>query len=198
MQKYGQKEPPEHAVKNNDIAALRSLRISDIFLNLGKDDRRTHLHYSIVNDCFEIMKMLLRHGHSVDARDSFGRTALHYVAFNNNFKVMKMLRQYHASVNAKSNIGKKPLHRAACNNSIAVIKFLLRNGANIHDKNNGGWTPFHVAAMHNQSEAMKVLLKRGTDHVLRDEDIISTGAVEQLKNHLASISLFVALSNVRG
>ena len=174
MQKYGSKEPPKHAVKNNDIAALRSLRMSAIFLNLGKDDRRTHLHYSIVNDCFEIMKMLLRHGHSVDARDNFGRTALYYVAFNNNIKVMKMLRQYHASVNAK---GKKPLRRAACNNSIAVIKFLLRNGANIHDKNNGGWTPFHVAAMHNQSEAMEVLLKRGADLVLLMPETI---LVEQL------------------
>lgn len=90
------------------------------------------------------------------------------------------------------------MHRAACNNSIAVITFLLRNGANIHDKNNGGWTPFDVAAMHNQSEAMEVLLKRGADPVLRDEDIISKGEVEQLKNHLASISLFVTLSNVRG
>ena len=141
LQKYGKEEPLKHAVKKCDIDAVRSLLKFDIFLNLRKDDRLTHLHDSVANDCFEIMKLLLEHGHSANARDDFGRTAIQYAAFNNNIEAMKLLIKYHASVNAKNNIGDNSLHRAAYNNSIAAIKFLFEKGANIHEKNNGGWTP---------------------------------------------------------
>jgi ankyrin repeat protein len=81
------------------------------------------------NEFQEVVKLLLRSGANVDARDSSGETALHKAAEAGDIDLVRLLISKKARLNVKNRIGRSALDLACRKNRSKVIEHLLRSGA---------------------------------------------------------------------
>lgn len=108
---------------------------------------------------YEIVKILLKRGTSVDIHDSDGRTPLHFAAYNGCVKIVDELLEHGADPN-KWDSSKKftALHCAAAVGKVSCIRSLIKYGANV----NAGLTgksPLHYAVLCNACDCVETLLK---------------------------------------
>ena len=73
------------------------------------------LHLAAQFSSASVVKVILKSGADINARDSYQQTPLHYAAQHNNVEVVRMLIERGANVSAVDNGGKVPLHVAVMN-----------------------------------------------------------------------------------
>ncbi len=95
-------------------------------INAVADNSRrvTALHAAAAANRTDIVRLLLEHGASVDARQEHDFTALHTAAQNGNLEMVKLLLQYHASPTVKTDAGKTALDLAGENHHPNVVEYL--------------------------------------------------------------------------
>jgi ankyrin repeat protein len=133
-------------------------------------------------------KLLLEHGATVDARESFGgQTALMWAAARRHPEMIDLLISRGAAVDARSAVrdyqrhiqaegrpksldtgGFTPLLYAARENCMACVDTLLANGADIDLPDPDGVTPLHIAIMNANWDLAKKLIEAGADVQLWD------------------------------
>lgn len=113
--------------------------------DLNGESRRPH---SIV----ATLRVLLKAGARVGARDQFGLTALHHAAQAGHAAVCEFLlslntslRRPRAPIEAESNAEERPLHLAAQGGHADAVRCLLEHGAHPSKSNYLGETPLHLA-----------------------------------------------------
>ena len=67
-------------------------------------DGRTGLHVAAASAYHDVVKVLLYHKCTVDARDHDGKTPLYLATYHGNYEVMKMLVGAFANVNAVTKV----------------------------------------------------------------------------------------------
>ena len=143
----------------------------------------TPLHVAVLNPNPAILKMLLKKGLEIEARDQNGETPLCLVRSNYHHdrqstkfvftsdEIISILIQAGADVNARDNSGNTPLHCAFFIESFIGMKgiqALLEAGADVNAKNINGRTPLHLAGDLAAKRGFNFLIKVGADVNVKD------------------------------
>ncbi len=126
------------------------VRLVSLLLSRGADPRRCEngwscMHEAAMNGDCEVIKMLLRHGISVNCTNSDNWTPLHAAVHKGNLSAVELLILSGADVNACSKGKWTPLHEAAKCNRLNVVGLLLDHRANKNAQSHDGSTPLRVA-----------------------------------------------------
>ncbi|KAJ6789702.1 hypothetical protein PWT90_00566 [Aphanocladium album] len=119
------------------------------------------LHYAAKGGYVDILQLLLKHGATVDARNSSGEAPLHLVSFSGQIEAAKLLLSHGATVNALNGNCETPLHVALKSRQTEVARLLLSHGAAISTLDISGETPLHLASFSGQTEVARLLLSHG-------------------------------------
>src|SRR5712691_7664515 len=116
------------AIRENDLARLKSITASGADVNLRDARGSTPLMHAAAIGSLEAMQLLLKAGADVNAKNGLDTTALIWGA-SDPAKV-RLLVDAGAGVNARSKIGRTPLVIAAGSpGSIESVRLLLSKGA---------------------------------------------------------------------
>ena len=90
---------------------------------------KTSIHGAAYKGFAEGVKMLIKHGVDVSAKDDGGQTALHCAAFKDHPEIAEILIDAGAELNARDANGMTPLSVALHAESTATAEVLERHGA---------------------------------------------------------------------
>ena len=115
------------------------------------------------------VKLLLRHGANLSARNSFGRNALHMVCRegNGSLELLAALAEAGIDVNATDHSGETPLMNATLNQYNHCARYLLDNDADLNVVNGSKGdhnAALHFATMFDVHETLRDLLARGANY----------------------------------
>ena len=124
------------------------------------------LHYAVVMNERQIVKVLLDAGADVNLVDEWGKTPLHEAAFGTvrvkqpDAEIPLMLIGAGADVNARTDSNNTPLHIAAYAGHNSVAQALLRHGADVHA---GPVTPLALTGWSSRKDdpVERLLMKHG-------------------------------------
>jgi ankyrin repeat protein len=133
-------EPFEKAFRAILIGNENGLKdiLKDINIETKDKYNRTLLHYSVIENKINLVRVLLENGADSNVSDKKQWKPLHFAAQNNNIEIAQILIQYGADINALDESGNTVIWRATFSSQGKgdMIKFLLSNGAKPDVKNN--------------------------------------------------------------
>jgi len=109
------------------------------------------------------IRVLLKKGASIDARDRKGETPLLIVTHNNYIDAAKVLINAGADVNAKDNIQDSPYLYAGARGRNEILAMILKHGADLKSINRYGGTALIPAAERGHVKTVQMLIKAGVD-----------------------------------
>ena len=122
----------------------------------------------------ETIKLLLKNGVEINAKDNAGYTALTWAAVEGQTNVVKLLLDKGADFNAKDTKGFTTLMIASEQGQTIVVKLLLDKGADINAKDTNATTALMVAVEggwgHTNTDVVKLLLDKGADINAKDNE----------------------------
>ncbi|RVE47475.1 hypothetical protein evm_007886 [Chilo suppressalis] len=157
-------------------ASAKSLACVKVLLNHGADvnaglSERSPLHYAVLSDAAEVVRVLLEAGACPDTPQVFTETPLHVAASLGSAACTKLLLEAGADVRAALGPGKATaLHLAAEDGHAECTRLLLEHGARIDWPNFRGQTPLHLAALAQSVEVVELLVSRRANVKARDSD----------------------------
>ncbi|KAJ9453142.1 Ankyrin repeat [Diplonema papillatum] len=126
-----------------------------------------------------VFSLLLKHGASVDTRDTLECTPVHVAVKMNRIDFVRKLlaagEEQGFDINTGDKSGNTLLHGAVARCLHEIVTLLLDKGADINKANEDGNTPLHVAAqclqpdMCEWEDLVVDLLRRGADHTATNE-----------------------------
>lgn len=136
--------------------------------------RATPLHLAALADREEAIRLLLRHGAAIEARDIAGETPLHWAASGLSLNAMKVLISLGADVGARDRMGRTALHQVFTAPSAdstlldEVIGLLVAAGIDVNARDHEGVTSLDRAILVGNHYGMAPLLRRGAAVTGRD------------------------------
>lgn len=105
-----------------------AISVVQLLLNAHADPNttvasNTPLHLAVLNKCSELTLLLIRHGASVDAQNSFGKTPLHHAVLNQDTPLIKVLLDHNAHITISSRDGLTPLLAEAVTKSSYIKQY---------------------------------------------------------------------------
>ncbi len=116
------------ASRDSNIDVIRTLLVSGVHPDTSIHGG-TLLHMATR---VELVKLLLAHGASINARNHLRKTPLSEAISLGRDAIANALIEAGADVNLADMYGMTPLHLAIYNGNTAMVKMLLRSGADIH------------------------------------------------------------------
>jgi ankyrin repeat protein len=141
------------------------ININRLFIN-HSEDLSTMLHHAAITGQTDIVKLLLKKGADVDAKNPHNGTPLHLACLYGHFEIAELLINQGADLNAwyghPSFVGDygSPLDCACLSNHFEVVKVLIKHGAKVHDDKRVE-NPLHTACNSGDLEVVKYLLENG-------------------------------------
>ena len=138
------------AAKRGDLNNVITLLGTGAKVNEKERDNNnmTALHVAAMKGNVDIVRLLLKHGADLNAKDSHperGWTPLHYAVYSGRPDVVALLCDSGSKIDAKGANGGTPLHVAAAGYLDRVCKVLMEHGANVYALDAYGNTPVNVA-----------------------------------------------------
>jgi ankyrin repeat protein len=165
------------AVKEKDLASVRSVLMQDRDANRADADRTTALAWAVHADDREIATLLLNAGADVAATNRYGVGPLYLASQNGSAKMLQLLLEHGADPHAALPDGETALMTAARTGNAAAVEVLVAAGADVSAaESSKGQTALMWAAAENNAEAVKALLAAGADIDARS----STGEFDAL------------------
>mmetsp|Transcript_22376 Transcript_22376/g.39004 ORF Transcript_22376/g.39004 Transcript_22376/m.39004 type:complete len:404 (+) Transcript_22376:80-1291(+) len=163
------------AIQHREIKELRQLlsdkRTRRLLVDTASKDGQTPLHYAAWSDQPQAVKLLLRAGANLEARDSAdGTTPLMKACFNGNIQVVHLLTRAGADMNNTSDDLKTALHMAAWEGHLEVVRYLADHGAEVHVEDDGGCAPLHYCIMSGHLEVVEYMLFKRANIAAPDND----------------------------
>src|SRR5438093_881702 len=153
-----------NAVKNHDLATLRTLLKQHADPNAPDIDGTTPLIWAAHNGDSETGKLLISAGANVKATNRYGVNALVEAATLGDVAMMEALLKAGADPNSTYGAGETPLMLAARTGNLNAVKLLIDRGANVNGADEfKGYTPLMFAATENQAEVAKLLIGHGAN-----------------------------------
>jgi ankyrin repeat protein len=145
------------AIRENDLARLKSITASGAYVNLRDARGSTPLMHAAAVGSLEAMKLLLKAGADVNAKNGLETTALIWGSLDP--AKVRMLVEAGANVNARSRLGRTPLQVAASRpGSADAVRLLLTKGADSKAADVRGSTALFEAARVNDIDSLRLLL----------------------------------------
>ncbi len=153
--------PIFNSILQEDFEVVRKYIASKKNVNLQDHNKVSMLHVAAQSGNIEIIRLLLKAGANINARDKQGRTPFLMIGGDDEetgLKIIKLFIAKGADVNVrdKDNYGMTLLMGACDENNLEWVKLLLKAGANPNLKDDDGET----AMMKTTSEEIKKLLKK--------------------------------------
>jgi ankyrin repeat protein len=126
---------------------------------------------SVTADYVEKLRLLIKNGAQVNAKDPGGRTALWQAVGSGNKEAVRLLLENGAQVNEKDRDGRTALWYA----NVEATRLLLENGAQVNEKDRDGRTVLLYTARFEQAttdslEKLRLLIKNGSQVNAKDHD----------------------------
>ena len=142
----------------------------------------------------EIVKLLIKEGADVNARDKYGGTALMAAANNGHTEIAKILIGRGAKVDAVDHSHRTALLFAATGPFPETVKLLLDNKSNPNVVDNGEhFSPLMHAAAEGNLDIVKILLEYGADPDLKDVDGDTAESFAGQKGHTTVVDYLKSL-----
>lgn len=109
------------------VKELLNQRGIDIDFRDPKRKDRTALHWSCKNGHFEVVKVLIERGASIEVADIKGKTPLFQAASADYLDVVQYLEAKGSDINTITNDGRTVLHLSAAKNSASTLKHFLQS-----------------------------------------------------------------------
>lgn len=150
------------AIRENDLAKIKSFLDSGASADLRDTRGTTPLMHAASIGSIEAMRLLMKAGADVNARNGLDATPLVWAAAN--AEKAKLLIDAGAQVNVRTKMMRTPLMMAAAapGNS-ATVKLILEKGADVTVADVRGHTALVDAARANNTEAVRLLLEHKQD-----------------------------------
>jgi ankyrin repeat protein len=153
-----------NAVKNRDVATVRTLLKQRIDPNGPDVDGTTPLIWAAHNGDSETGKLLIAAGANVKATNRYGVSALIEAAILGDVAMMDALLKAGADANSTYGAGETSLMLAARTGNLNAVKLLIDRGSNVNGADEfKGYTPLMFAATENQPAVAKLLIERGAN-----------------------------------
>ena len=136
-------------------------------VNARNNDGGTPLTRATLNGNTEVVRLLLKYGANVNAKDNSqwialdGNTALDIAAWKGYTNIIDILLKYGANVNARQKDGGTALMSTAIIGHTDVAELLLKHGANVNARDKDGWTALRLAANYRYTGIIKLLRSYG-------------------------------------
>lgn len=153
------------AAQTGDVARIRELLHSAAGSGVDAIHAQyTALHIAVMEQQRDAAKVLLEHGASPTAPESFdGNTPMHYAAARGDLPLLEMMADAGSVVNAGNMDGLTPLHAASMSGHCSACDYLLLHGATLDAVDTDGDTPLHLACLEGNVRAALLLVSRGAD-----------------------------------
>lgn len=118
---------------------LEKLKIVDVDLNAKMYRGRTLMHYAVLLNKKNMIKLFIKQGVNPNIADDDFYTPLHLAIQKKYFHSANELLKHKVDVNAGAEFEQTPLHLAVIHGNIDLAKLLIENGADIlliDEKNN--------------------------------------------------------------
>ena len=169
---YGAGVDAATAAQKRDIGALRALVQSKVDVNAAQPDGTTALHWAVVWNNDDAVKLLLRAGANVNARNRFGATPLSEAVTSGSAVMVEALLKAGADPQGlTTEAGETVLMTAAQAGNADVVRMLLDRGADVNAREKyKGQTALMWAAAERHPAVVKLLLDHHADWKVRSFD----------------------------
>ena len=144
-------------------------------ISAGDTSQQTPLHIAASNltgGHYEIAKLLIKNGASIDAKDNGGETPIFFAVKANNFEMVKLLVDNGAYLDYQDNTQNSIMHYAAeiIGDDVKILDYLIRNSSDsaVNSINDREQTPLHLSAESGNAKAAKLLVENGADRDAED------------------------------
>uniref|UniRef100_A0ABD2XBK6 Uncharacterized protein n=1 Tax=Trichogramma kaykai TaxID=54128 RepID=A0ABD2XBK6_9HYME len=152
------RRPYSITLKNMLLAIIKTIR-SPVQINAQDKLGKTPLHYALVQQHAEFVKILVENGANPNLADSEGLTSLHiiikqnwnsyrgnknYESFTTKFFDISRKKGQPVQINARDKKGQTPLHYAVYKGNVQIVISLLEIGADANVADTEGLTPLHI------------------------------------------------------
>ncbi|HEU4692897.1 MAG TPA: ankyrin repeat domain-containing protein [Vicinamibacterales bacterium] len=150
------------AVKQRDVAAVRSLVQARADVNAPGGDGTTALHWAVQADDVDVTTVLIEGGANVTAANRLGVTPLALAATNGNARLIDALLKAGADPNESTPEGETVLMTASRTGSSSAVELLLEAGAGVNATESWrGETALMWAAAQDHAEVVTLLVAHG-------------------------------------
>ena len=150
------------------LAASISYKMNHLVKYLIKSDAKyikyvsgflmTYLHQAVLENTYEIVKILIQHGFDVNAKTYKGITPLHFAAHRGFAKTTRILIENGAEIDSQTNKKATPLMAALRKERVEVIDMLYKSGASMVKRNHQNLYPMELSLSMNKKHAFKVII----------------------------------------
>jgi ankyrin repeat protein len=159
-------------IERNRYKVRRLLKKKGTDINKRDSNKRTALHWAVLNDDSSIVSLLLDKGADPSAKDSDGKTPLYFATIRANYYIIRNLIRKGGDVKIRYN--KNTLLHIASNkyrtNNVnkRILSLLIDKGVKINAKDMSGMTALHTIAGSGSTYNAKFLIKKGAKLEIKD------------------------------
>jgi hypothetical protein len=154
-------------IKLKDFKKIKEIIENDELINLNIFDNQNNylIHYILLHDQIDILKIILKRDIRLDILDIDGRTILHIPIKFNLMESLNLLLDYNdqligiSIIDIKDKLGLTALHYCIILNNIDALKILLKFNSDPLLKDNLGNNILHLALQYNRLEIIYYLIK---------------------------------------
>ena len=155
-------------IKKNEFKKLEEIFKTNNNIDLDIHDKNYNyiIHYLIIFNQIDLIKILLDKNVRLDVLDIDGRTILYYPIKFNYKELFNILIQYNKKIigisiiDIKDNLGNTALHYATVLNNINIVKELIINNTDPLIRNNSNENVLHVALKYNRNDIIEYIISK--------------------------------------
>lgn len=189
--RYGYNDILKNLLEDN------SNKIGISIVNIRDKKGNIPLHYAIMHNNLNAIKLLLKHDSNVNIFNDDGLNSLHIAVYTKKLDICQEIIKSNINLNSKNKNGESALHIAVSLESDNIVEELLNNGINtdIQDNNNQ-YTALHYAININNRNIFNMIINKNPN--VNIQDIMGFTALHYavLENNIYFVSKLCSLENI--